>query len=1383
MHQFRITVKNLQRWEILNTATLAHFSFSKYLMWRDLESASDILMKNELVSHLVDPYLFPLPQTTGGFSETDEPDRHISPDQVFCPTGIDSSQLAAVMAAGEGKTFVLYGPPGTGKSQTITNIIGHCLATGKTVLFVSEKKVALDVVYSRLKECGLDNFCLELHSNKSHKKEVLFQFEQVLNACNQKSPKNWEESAWHLSAVRSELNEYVEVIHKVRITGESFFQGMSHLISLRDTEYIPLLWPPLSDISEETLREINALIHQYNIIVRQINPHESIWADARCSEWSVSWKNSIDQTLRSLQNSLEILTRLFPVICNYFGLEPDSQPILSMDKLADIIRLVIESDSVIQPTILIHSNHTSVRKKAELLISAGKSRDALKEDLYKRYKPGILNLDLVSLKEKLDLVNKAWFLKRKTLLREIRSAIQPYLRSPGSDIDLDSLCKDLNKIEELIKRDSEVESCQKFAVALFNPYWNDGNPDWTCLEEIIKRAELIRSIVSGFFKDQSECEQVLKNYSRIVKILLSDKNRETEIQGCFSRYGQTLKDYYRDRAIIKELLQIPKPELPDNSGALSFLESLLSTVQGWSAGTSQLKNWCQWNRIRKKAIERGFLPIVERYEEKEQNPDSFGNLILRSFYQYWVDGVRDEDPVLKTFFSPSFEDKIQEFRLVDSKYIALTKKEIEARLYARIPKGSGAGEGSEMGILRHQIQLSRRHMPIRSLFNNIRTILLKIKPCMLMSPISVAQYLDPGCVTFDLVVFDEASQIPVSDAIGVIARGRSTIIAGDPMQLPPSNIFQRINDDNEDDYEPSSVGLESILDECIASGIPGIHLKWHYRSRHESLIAFSNYHFYKNNLLTFPSPYNRHAIMLHKINGIYDAGNSRTNRTEAEALVKEIIRRLKNPLTSSDSIGVITFNTGQRDLIQNLLEKERHEHPEIEPFFSDDRSDMVFVKNLENVQGDERDTVLFSVGYGPDIFGKVSLNFGPLNRDGGERRLNVAITRARKEIVIFSSLRPEKIDLKRTQKKGVALLKSFLEYAEKGTKAIAEACSSGCGDCESPFEEEVCMALRGKGYTVHSQVGCGGYRIDIGVVDPDHQGRYLLGIECDGANYHRSRSARDRDLLRQQVLEQLGWRIHRIWSIDWWDDKEGELSRIEGVLSVARSEYNPSTMLVFESDEGGISEEYPDWCEQDMGVAPDEISSKENLSLTEYTTYPDQEILGTKEDFIKSSSDQEIIRVINEIVKYEGPVSLEICTDRLSARWQISRKTAQIKKKVEYLLSFCRVSPEQEEDKIFLWQSDVDPGKYTKFRTHKPGDKFQRSIEDISCREIANALLSVMNDEGRIRDEDLIRRTGGLFGIKRRGQVADGRIFQGINLLIEKGDAIREGNLLMVKPD
>jgi len=360
-----------------------------------------------------------------------------------------------------------------------------------------------------------------------------------------------------------------------------------------------------------------------------------------------------------------------------------------------------------------------------------------------------------------------------------------------------------------------------------------------------------------------------------------------------------------------------------------------------------------------------------------------------------------------------------------------------------------------------------------------------------MSPLSIAQYLPAGQATFDVVIFDEASQITTWDAVGAIARGKQSIIVGDPKQLPPTNFFGRSDDgESGDDGTGMLDDMPSILDEVATAGIPTRRLDWHYRSRDEALIAFSNHFYYDGGLVTFPAPTtDSEAVQFHKINGTYARGTGRTNVDEAKAIVALIRKRLrawiKLPEEDRQTIGVITFNAQQQGLILDLLDQVRRQDTELEWFFADEREEPVIVKNLENIQGDERDVMLFSITFAPDLAGKLTMNFGALNSDGGEKRLNVAITRARSELHVFASLTHDQIDLSRTRATGVRDLKTFLHYAQSGAVALPALDEGSLGPAENPFEEAIAAAFRSKGWEVRTQIGVSGFRIDLGIVNPD----------------------------------------------------------------------------------------------------------------------------------------------------------------------------------------------------------------------------------------------------------------------------------------------------------
>ena len=604
------------------------------------------------------------------------------------------------------------------------------------------------------------------------------------------------------------------------------------------------------------------------------------------------------------------------------------------------------------------------------------------------------------------------------------------------------------------------------------------------------------------------------------------------------------------RAALDGLADVAALDAVSNSGA-AWIDHNLELAGCWLSGLDRAQSWSAWTDITARAEAAGLSRLVAAVEDATLHADEIPTAFEVAYARWWADLVVAQDLTLRRFLSARHNDAIARFRAADERVAELTKRIVRARLSGDVPGPTAFGSDAEWGTLAHEMQKRAKLQPLRQLFGKIPNVLTRLTPCVMMSPLSIAQYLPPDAKPFDVVIFDEASQIPVWDAIGAIARGNQVVIVGDPEQLPPTSIGERGVDEIEDGSDVED--QESILDAAIASNIPQKELVWHYRSRHESLIAFSNHAYYRGRLVTFPSPVteDRAVRYVHVPHGVYERGAARVNRAEARAVVEAVVRRLRDPMFACErlSIGVVTFNGEQMRLIENLLDQQRRSHPEIEPFFDPLQwHEPVFVKNLENVQGDERDIIFFSIAVGPDQAGRTVSTVSSLNKDGGHRRLNVAITRARQEMTVFATLRPEQVDLSRTAARGVRDFKHFLEFAERGVRAMAEAFTSGAGETESPFEDAVKASLEDRGWIVHPQVGVSGFRVDLGIVDPDAPGRYLAGVECDGATYHRSATARDRDRLREHVLRGLGWRIHRVWSTDWWMNAEAAAEALHVAL-------------------------------------------------------------------------------------------------------------------------------------------------------------------------------------------------------------------------------------------
>jgi very-short-patch-repair endonuclease len=574
-----------------------------------------------------------------------------------------------------------------------------------------------------------------------------------------------------------------------------------------------------------------------------------------------------------------------------------------------------------------------------------------------------------------------------------------------------------------------------------------------------------------------------------------------------------------------------------------------SALREWCSARAtdadRLLEWLRYADTERELHAAGLATMLDEVRRGEVPVEEATGAVRARFLRLWLDAVYQEVPELRRFSPAEHERQIERFRALDREALAAAPLRTRHALLSSPTRAGLAGDDapatSELGVLLKEVHKKARHLPLRKLFAQTPTLLPRVKPCLMMSPLAVSTYLQAPEVTFDLVIFDEASQVRPHDAVCAVYRGRQLVVSGDQKQLPPTSFFEREFDAHDDN--PDLKDYESVLDVCCTLGLPRRRLRWHYRSRREGLIAFSNHFFYDNQLVTFPSARDADgapAVGFVRVpDGRFKDGE---NVPEARVVAGLVFDHFRDH--PGQSLGVIAFSQRQQLRILDELEALRKRRPEFEEFFRLDRDAPFFVKNLENVQGDERDVILLSVGYGPDESGKVMMRFGPLNRQGGERRLNVAVTRAKEHVTVVSSMTAGDIDLTRTPAVGARLLKAYLDFAEHGPAALARADADTGPEFDSPFERAVAEELGRQGLTVHRQVGCGGFRIDLAVVDPGRPGRYVLGIECDGYAYHSSATARDRDRLRQAVLEGLGWRICRVWSTDWFRDKAGQVRKV-----------------------------------------------------------------------------------------------------------------------------------------------------------------------------------------------------------------------------------------------
>jgi very-short-patch-repair endonuclease len=556
--------------------------------------------------------------------------------------------------------------------------------------------------------------------------------------------------------------------------------------------------------------------------------------------------------------------------------------------------------------------------------------------------------------------------------------------------------------------------------------------------------------------------------------------------------------------------------------------------------------------------------------------------------------------------------------------------------------------------------------------------------------------------------------------------------------MPPTNFFDRSVSADDDDGDIES-DQESILEECLGARLPRRRLTWHYRSRNESLIAFSNHRYYDGDLITFPAPVtNDRAVKLRPVNGAWSRGKSRTNQAEAEAIVAEVVARLSDPSFVDDegkrlTIGVITLNSEQQKLIEDLLDRARRGRQDLEPYFAEDAAEPVVVKNLETVQGDERDVILLGIGYGPETPGApvMAMNFGPLNRSGGWRRLNVAVTRARREMTVFTSFPSDLIDLNRTSAEAVRDLKHFLEFAERGDRALGEAIAGSVGGFDSPFEQAVARRLRERGWTVVPQIGVSRFRIDLGVVNPDRPGSFLLGVECDGAAYHSAATARDRDKVREAILRQLGWRLERVWSTDWWVDPQGAVDRLDAAIRLALEEWRAEAAA-----KAVASDQSPRPTDASVGEAhvdPEE-DGFDSAGIVElggsYSRATFEGMSGSLDPvrFQEPSYTFTLSEMIGMVIAHEAPIRDEALIERVARAHGFKRSGRQIRDRVLTLVHSTAHVEIEKDGAAFIWPSS-DAAAAWQLARYPATSADTRPIEDISLQELAAALKSCTSDD------------------------------------------------------
>ncbi|MEB0031356.1 DUF3320 domain-containing protein [Undibacterium sp. RTI2.1] len=1363
----RRAVRDVPGFEVTHELVLGTFSFAKYLMWKDLSDRSEQLLKSPLVKHLLER------QADGSdtishkeFPRAEELDQKISPAELFTPLPADSSQLAAVVASTAGHSFVLDGPPGTGKSQTIANMIAHNLALGRRVLFVAEKMAALDVVYRRLEEKGLGEFCLELHSSKTSKVSVLKQLERAWDTRELLTAEEWSTEAAQVQRLRDKLNGVVSLLHKRWPNGLSVHQAMGRVIHHGSSSIPRLNWP------DGTTHDLPA-ITQLRDVARRLDLNSAAGQSLSTgfkllsqTDWSNGWQESLIAASRELLNAINELS---DAQTNFIK---SSQLPLQGSQHSEIARIitfaeVLEKTHGVDLAFAFSVNATAkvtAAHEAIALISEYRKLEPTLSLAYSAEACRRINLEQIE-RSWIEAEGKFWLLAsfaKKKVARQLAAV--------GGGVGLPDVVADLTKLRQLKVLLAELD---KLSIELQGiPGWASLNSNIFQMDVTLMLSDKLRSGISIMAQSPEHAVTLRSATSRLVIEANELLGADGTIISALNRYKSAFTRLTHGLERFK-LLSTDTAEINADLASLHDMANSICKLE------TQLKSWCDWCRVRYEAQKLGLRPLADAVAENALPTIGALEAFETAYARWFATKVIDAEPLLRNFVSAEHMSDIEAYRQAEDNLSKLSVRYVRAKLCGLIPSKNDTGKQAGFAILKHELQKSRRHKPVRQLAVEMGDAMQKLAPCMLMSPLSIAQYLPTNLALFDLVIFDEASQIAPWDAIGSIARGKQVVIAGDPRQMPPTSFFNRGASTSEDDTEDD---MESILDECLGAGIPSHSLSWHYRSRHESLIAFSNHRYYESNLITFPAPETRaSAVEWRYVNGVYSRGKGRNNQAEAEAMVAETVHRLTDPqfVAQGLSIGIITLNSDQQTLVTNLLDLARQKHPEIEPFFQEGLAEPVVVKNLETVQGDERDLIMFGIGYGPTEPGSktMSMNFGPLNKEGGWRRLNVAVTRARREMLVFTSFDSAMVDLNRTSARAVRDLKHFIEFANRGPRALAEAVQGSVGGYDSPFEEAVAEGLRRKGWEVIPQIGVSRFRIDLGIVHPDRLGDYLLGVECDGATYHSAATARDRDKVRSAILQGLGWKLLRVWSTDWWIDKDGALERLHASINAQLQVSRATPLPTFKLTAPVIVELQQPSVEKDLLVdtaavttmsnianstQPPELHfarfNKSNVSVSakqyRVTDFADLSHQINAELFYSDEYNSVLATLIDRVLAHEAPILDSLLVQRIARAHGFLRSGRLIRERVLELVEQKYHLQLDAAKALFVWKNKQHCQDWAHYRT-PASDNDVRSIEEIAMEEL-KAAASIVSAE------DHALEVARLFGVKRLTSTARSKIEEAI---------------------
>jgi very-short-patch-repair endonuclease len=1317
------TVSGKSRWEVnADAMVLGFFSFSKFLMYRDLDPENwptdgGLDLHPMIKGLLQDGFEAPEPIV----ADDGKIDPVIHPVAMNHVIDADSSQTVAIEEVAQGRHLVIKGPPGTGKSQTITNIIATAAAQGRTVLFVAEKMAALDVVHRRLRDAGLASLALELHSNKANKRILLEELKRARNAAAP-APRGEATLVQRLTDSRDRLNLHAEMMHAPHDpSGLTPFRLLGNLIRSRDIsgepDYsldAPETWSPLDfqrrrDLIEELAERITS----------DGPPHQHPWRGVSRDALDPSEMHTLRNALDALAPDLMNIVVCAEHACGLFGFALPNT-------FGETARLLAFAEAAAaMPACDRPAFCSALWARAEdvaEIVEKGERFSRLRAAFDSAFVESAWAASVDVCRATLAEKGRSWFRVFSSRYRAQVSLLRSYLKVPLPKTAEQRLLLVDGLIAAQLARRS-FEELQDSGFAAFGSDWRKDRSDWAKLRSLVSWWSALPK--EGLPNDVRE---------RLARLSLTDDDRRS-----FASFRLSLEAARAGIDRLIDSLKLDLARIPLEAGDAMSIAAIIDTVTGWRKSPERITRWIAFmDRIRI-ARESGLGALAEGILNGSLTDASLVPTFERSYFEAMRGIIFAKHPEFKRFDGEAHRRLVESFRKLDVERMRLARDQIAYEHASRLPR-NGGGIGP-LGVLNGEIAKKRNHLPIRQLLERAAPVIQQIKPIFLMSPLSVAQFLKPGSISFDLLVVDEASQIEPVDALGAVARCRQMVVVGDERQLPPTRFFAKLTGNEEDRDEDDELTFqakdaESILDLCLAKGLPYRMLNWHYRSKHQSLIAVSNKQFYDNRLFIVPSPYDAVAGMGLKFHYLpdahYDRGNTRTNPKEARIVAEAVIRHARE--TPNRSLGVATFSVAQRQAIQNELELLRREHPDTEDFFGRGTSEPFFVKNLENIQGDEREVIFISLGYGRTKEGFISMSFGPLNSDGGERRLNVLISRAKLRCEVFSSITGDDIDLSRSKGRGVAALKMFLSFAQTGKLGIAEETGR---DPDSIFEEQVAGRLAALGYDVKSQIGTAGFFVDLAVADREKPGRFVLGIECDGAQYHSSRSARDRDRLRQNVLEAHGWVLHRIWSTDWFLRPEEETTKLVQAIEAAKARWREMDERAADSV-SAVPIRFIGHEDADVEVVTAVISTEKPGTLH----YEETKLSVRRQVDPHETPIPEMMKHVVRVVTVESPIHESEIVVRIRSAWGLARAGNRIRDAVKAAIKAAKRRGEISGGPFY-----VVPGQTVLVRDRsKAESNTLRKPETLPPEEVKVAIGRIVDENFGAEQDQLVQAVARVFG-------------------------------------